>query len=216
VSEAETVPAAVRDEELAQSPSRFLNREISWLDWNERVLALAQDPDAPLLERAKFLAIFATNLDEFFMVRVAGLIRREETGLGVRSVDGLSTRERLLRIRDKARMLAQAHARCFLDRVQPALAEARIEIVSWGDLPGAEQSRLHGWFREQIFPVLTPLAVDPAHPFPYISGLSLNLAVLVREPDTGLERFARVKCPTTSGAWCRSAAPATASCRWRR
>jgi len=199
VSEAETVPVAVRDEELAQSPSRFLNREISWLDWNERVLALAQDADAPLLERAKFLAIFATNLDEFFMVRVAGLIRREETGLGVRSVDGLSTRERLLRIRDKARTLAQAHARCFLDRVQPALAEVRIEIHSWGDLPGAEQSRLHGWFREQIFPVLTPLAVDPAHPFPYISGLSLNLAVLVREPDTGLERFARVKVPNNVG-----------------
>ena len=185
--------------EPADPVTRFLNREISWLDFNQRVLALAQDTSAPLLERSKFLAIFATNLDEFFMVRVAGLIRRLETGLGVRSADGLSTRRQLELIRAKARTLANEHARTFLDQVQPALAQAGISIVSWSELSAAEQLRLHGWFRERIFPVLTPLAVDPAHPFPYISGLSLNLAVLVRDPETDVERFARVKVPNNVG-----------------
>ncbi len=186
-------------EPLAASPRRFLNREVSWLDFNQRVLALAQDGRTPLLERTKFLAIFATNLDEFFMVRVAGLIRRLETGLGVRSADGLGTRQQLELIRAQARGLAQEHARTFLDQVRPDLADAGIEILAWADLPAAEQLRLHGWFRERIFPVLTPLAVDPAHPFPYISGLSLNLAVLVRDPVTGAERFARVKVPNNVG-----------------
>ena len=182
-----------------RSPGRFLNREVSWLDFNERVLALAQDEGSPLLERAKFLAIFASNLDEFFMVRVAGIVRRQETGLGVRSADGLGTSQQLSIIRDKARVLATEHARCFREQVRPALAAAGISIVTWADLSAAEQLRLHGWFREQIFPVLTPLAVDPAHPFPYISGLSLNLAVLVRDPETGVERFARVKVPNNVG-----------------
>jgi polyphosphate kinase len=190
-----TSTAATLPADLAAAPARFLNREISWLDFNARVLALSQDQNAPLLERTKFLAIFATNLDEFFMVRVAGLIRRLETGLGVRSADGLSTRRQLELIRAKGRTLAQEHARVFLDEVQPALVEAGISILSWEDLPAAEQLRLHGWFRERVFPVLTPLAVDPAHPFPYISGLSLNLAVLVSDPETGTERFARVKVP---------------------
>ncbi len=180
-------------------PTRFLNREISWLDFNRRVLALAQDPTAPLLERSKFLAIFATNLDEFFMVRVAGLIRRQETGLGVRSADGLSTRRQLEMIRTQARALAQEHAQTFLDDLRPALADAGIAILTWGELTAGEQLRLHGWFRDRVFPVLTPLAVDPAHPFPYISGLSLNLAVLVRDPVTDIERFARVKVPNNVG-----------------
>ena len=184
---------------MVGNPKRFLNREVSWLDFNQRVLALSQDARSPLLERTKFLAIFATNLDEFFMVRVAGLIRRLETGLGVRSADGLGTRAQLEIIRQKARDLAQEHARTFLEQVRPALAEAGIEILMWGDLPAVEQLRLHGWFRERVFPVLTPLAVDPAHPFPYISGLSLNLAVLVRDPETGVERFARVKVPDNVG-----------------
>ncbi len=191
--------AAAIAEPVPSSPRRFLNREVSWLDFNQRVLALAQDGRTPLLERTKFLAIFATNLDEFFMVRVAGLMRRLETGLGVRSADGLGTRQQLELIRSQARDLAQEHARTFLDQVRPDLAAARIEILAWADLPAAEQLRLHGWFRERIFPVLTPLAVDPAHPFPYISGLSLNLAVLVRDPQTGTERFARVKVPNNVG-----------------
>ncbi len=194
------VPSATATSEpWAGSPRRFLNREVSWLDFNQRVLALAQDGRTPLLERTKFLAIFATNLDEFFMVRVAGLIRRLETGLGVRSADGLGTRQQLELIRAQARDLAQKHARTFLDQVRPDLAAAGIEILAWAHLPAAEQLRLHGWFRERIFPVLTPLAVDPAHPFPYISGLSLNLAVLVRDPQTGTERFARVKVPNNVG-----------------
>jgi polyphosphate kinase len=190
-----TSQSMIPPQELAGTPGRFLNREISWLDFNARVLALSQDSSTPLLERAKFLAIFATNLDEFFMVRVAGLIRRMETGLGVRSADGLSTRRQLELIRARGRSLAQEHARVFLDEVQPALAEAGICILAWEELAASEQLRLHGWFRERVFPVLTPLAVDPAHPFPYISGLSLNLAVLVLDPETGVERFARVKVP---------------------
>ncbi len=174
---------------------RFLNREVSWLDFNARVLALAEDRSTPLLERAKFLAIFASNLDEFYMVRVAGLKRRQSTGLGLRSADGLGTREQLKRISERARELAAAHATAFLSDVRPALAEQGLRIVLWRDLPAERQSPLHDYFRSQVFPVLTPLAVDPAHPFPYISGLSLNLAVLVREPATGTEHFARVKVP---------------------
>ncbi|MCW2599077.1 MAG: putative polyphosphate kinase [Frankiales bacterium] len=204
-------PAA---ETMAGSPRRFLNRELSWLEFNQRVLALSQDPSSPLLERTKFLAIFATNLDEFFMVRVAGLIRRLETGLGLRSADGLGTRQQLEIIRHKARDLAQEHARTFLDEVRPALAEAGIEILTWADLPAVEQLRLHGWFRDRVFPVLTPLAVDPAHPFPYISGLSLNLAVLVRDPQTGVERFARVKVPDNVGRFVEVRGGPTGSARY--
>jgi polyphosphate kinase len=189
-------PPVVQAEASAALPDgRFLNREVSWLDFNARVLELAQDPGAPLLERAKFLAIFASNLDEFFMVRVAGLKRRQSTGLGVRSADGLGTREQLARISARARELAAQHAGSFVEDVRPALADAGLRIVLWRDLPEEQQRPLHDWFRAQLFPVLTPLAVDPAHPFPYISGLSLNLAVLVRDPDTGGEHFARVKVP---------------------
>ncbi|MDP9182120.1 MAG: RNA degradosome polyphosphate kinase [Actinomycetota bacterium] len=193
VIESTPAPASVRGAE--HGSSRFLNRELSWLDFNERVLQLAQEPTTPLLERAKFLAIFASNLDEFFMVRVAGLLRRQETGLGVRSADGLSSGQQLTLVRQRARVIAQEHARTFLEDVRPALQAAGIELVTWSQLSGAEQMRLHSWFRERVFPVLTPLAVDPAHPFPYISGLSLNLAVLVRDQVTGAERFARVKVP---------------------
>jgi len=174
---------------------RFLNREVSWLDFNARVLALAADTGAPLLERAKFLAIFASNLDEFYMVRVAGLKRRQSMGLGVRSADGLGVREQLELIAGKAQQLASEHARLFLEEVRPALHERGIRIVLWRDLSPEQQTPLHDYFRAQVFPVLTPLAVDPAHPFPYISGLSLNLAVLVRDPVTGAEHFARVKVP---------------------
>ncbi len=178
-----------------ESTSRFLNRELSWLDFNERILRLAQDPTTPLLERSKFIAIFANNLDEFFMVRVAGLMRRQETGLGLRSPDGLTSTQQLTLVRQRARALALEHSRTMLDDVLPALEEAGVVLASWEQLSGPEQMRLHTWFRERVFPVLTPLAVDPAHPFPYISGLSLNLAVLVRDPRAGTERFARVKVP---------------------
>ena len=174
---------------------RYLNRELSWLDFNARVLSLAQDPRNPLLERAKFLAIFANNLDEFYMVRVAGLKRRQQTGLAIRGTDGLFPREQLERISERAATLVSRHARCFAEDVQPALAAENIRIVRWADLDAPERERMRAYFREQVFPVLTPLAVDPAHPFPYISGLSLNLAVVVRDPEGGPELFARVKVP---------------------
>jgi len=188
-----SVPVRATSDGLPED--RFLNREVSWLDFNARVLALAEDSSTPLLERAKFLAIFASNLDEFFMVRVAGLKRRQSMGLGVRSADGLGTREQLALISTRARELAARHAGCFLQEVRPALANRGISIVLWRDLSPEQQVPLHDYFRSQLFPVLTPLAVDPAHPFPYISGLSLNLAVLVREPGPNIEHFARVKVP---------------------
>ncbi|MFD1532042.1 RNA degradosome polyphosphate kinase [Pseudonocardia aurantiaca] len=174
---------------------RYINRELSWLDFNARVLALAEDPSQPLLERAKFLAIFASNLDEFYMVRVAGLKRRDETGLAVRSADGLTPREQLARIADRTQAISEAQARVFLDHVKPELEEEGICILRWSDLTEQQRARLSAYFSAQVFPVLTPLAVDPAHPFPYISGLSLNLAVTVRDPDGRTERFARVKVP---------------------
>lgn len=174
---------------------RYLNRELSWLDFNARVLALAEDESLPLLERAKFLAIFASNLDEFYMVRVAGLKRRAETGLSVRSADGRSPSEQLELISARAQEIADRHARVFLGSVLPALTAEGIEIIGWEDLAATEAERLSAHFHDQVFPVLTPLAVDPAHPFPYISGLSLNLAVTVKDATTGGEHFARVKVP---------------------
>src|SRR5271156_1578306 len=174
---------------------RYLNRELSWLDFNARGLALAPDTSLALLERAKFLAIFASNLDEFYMVRVAGLKRRDEMGLSVRSADGLTPREQLARIGEQTQRLASRHARGFLDSVRPALAEGGIRIVTWGGLDQSERDHLSAYFTEQVFPVLTPLAVDPAHPFPFVSGLSLNLAVTVRQPEDGGQHFARVKVP---------------------
>ncbi|BBX72788.1 RNA degradosome polyphosphate kinase [Mycobacterium shinjukuense] len=181
------------DEQLPAD--RYLNRELSWLDFNDRVLALAADNSLPLLERAKFLAIFASNLDEFYMVRVAGLKRRDEMGLSALSADGLTPREQLRRIGEKTQQIASRHARVFLDAVRPALAEEGIHIVTWADLDEAERDQLSTYFNEQVFPVLTPLAVDPAHPFPFVSGLSLNLAVTVRQPEDGTQHFARVKVP---------------------
>jgi len=174
---------------------RYLNRELSWLDFNARVLALAEDTSLPLLERAKFLAIFASNLDEFYMVRVAGLKRRDEMGLSVRSADGLTPREQLRRIGEQTQKIATRHAEVFLNSVEPALAAEGIRIATWADLDQAERDRLSTYFTEQVFPVLTPLAVDPAHPFPFVSGLSLNLAVTVKQPDDGGQHFARVKVP---------------------
>ncbi len=174
---------------------RYINRELSWLDFNARVLALSEDTSLALLERAKFLAIFASNLDEFYMVRVAGLKRRDEMGLSVRSADGLTPREQLRRIGEQTQKIATRHAEVFLNSVEPGLAAEGIRIVTWADLDHAERDRLSTYFTEQVFPVLTPLAVDPAHPFPFVSGLSLNLAVTVKQPGDGGQHFARVKVP---------------------
>ena len=174
---------------------RFLDREISWLQFNERVLQLAGDPLVPLLERARYLAIFASNLDEFFMVRVAGLKRRIATGLAVRSASGLEPREVLDEISNAAHELMRVHAGLFQHHIRPALADEGIRIVRPDDWTDADREHLSDLFRSQIYPVLTPLAVDPAHPFPYISGLSLNLAVILINPKTEREHFARVKVP---------------------
>ncbi len=175
---------------------RYLNRELSWLDFNARVLSLAEDPNRPLLERAKFLAIFSRNLDEFYMVRVAGLKRRKQTGLPTRrSSDGMSLTDHLTAITTRTAELIARQSRCFAADIVPALAAAGIQIVRWADLDAIEHDRMRSYFREQVFPVLTPLALDPAHPFPYISGLALNLAVVARDPDGGPELFARVKVP---------------------
>ena len=176
---------------------RFVDRELSWLRFNQRVLELAEDETVPLLERARFLAIFASNLDEFFMVRVAGLKRRIAAGVAVRAASGLLPREVLERIWGRTHELMTRHAEVFRDQIVPALAEQGIELVRFGDLEREEQRLAKRLFRDRVFPVLTPLAVDPAHPFPYISGLSLNLAVMVRNPKTGTEHFARVKVPQT-------------------
>ncbi|NEK57486.1 RNA degradosome polyphosphate kinase [Geodermatophilus sabuli] len=175
--------------------ARYINRELSWLEFNARVLELAEDDSLPLLERVKYLAIFASNLDEFFMVRIAGLKRRQSTGLTVRSPDGLTIREQLARVTGRTRDLVHRHADVFTKDITPQLEDAGIRIVHWDELADTEAKRLREYFRDQVFPVLTPLAVDPAHPFPYISGLSLNLAVSVRDPDTGAPRFARLKVP---------------------
>ena len=174
---------------------RFRDREVDWLAFNRRVLELAEDTELPLLERVRFLSIFASNLDEFFMVRVAGLKRRIATGMAVTAASGLSPHQVLDAISTEAHALMARHAEVFTDSVQPALAAEGITLVHWDELGTDEQDRLRKFYRRQIYPVLTPLAVDPAHPFPYISGLSLNLAVVVMNPTTGKEHFARVKVP---------------------
>jgi polyphosphate kinase len=174
---------------------RFLDRELSWLWFNQRVLELAEDPDLPLLERVRFLAIFASNLDEFFMVRVAGLKRRRAAGVAVRAASGMLPRDVLVAIWSTSRDLMERHGRTLQEDVLPELAKESIELLRWDQLTEEERASTHELFSERVFPVLTPLAVDPAHPFPYISGLSLNLAVMVRNPVSGQEHFARVKVP---------------------
>lgn len=174
---------------------RFLDRELSWLQFNQRVLEMAEDPRTPLLERANFLAIFASNLDEFFMVRVAGLKRRITTGLAVPTNVGIAPQQLFDEIVERAHELQLRHARAVQDSFGPDLEAAGISIARWDELSDAERDALSARFDAEIFPVLMPLAVDPAHPFPYISGLSLNLAVRVRVPGEAEEQFARLKVP---------------------
>ena len=176
-------------------PGRFLDRELSWLAFNKRVLDLADDPGLPLLDRTKFLAIFARNLDEFFMVRVAGLKRRIATGIAVRAASGLTPREVLENIWERAFALQRQQADYFLNTIEPELNEAGIHVLRWDQLTPVEKTDMDLFFDSKVFPILTPLAVDPSHPFPYISGLSLNLAVVVQNPTTGNRLFARVKVP---------------------
>lgn len=186
-----------REQENDDLPAdRYLDRELSWLTFNERVLELASNPNVPLLERTNFAAIFASNLDEFFMVRVAGLKRRIVTGIAVPTNVGVSPGDLLSTVREKAYELQLRHAQLG-GTLREELAQNNIAIVDWQDLQGEEQEILTQLFSESIFPVLTPLAVDPAHPFPYISGLSLNISLRIREAPGGKTRFARLKVPPT-------------------
>ena len=191
VEEAPPTQAAVEP----HAPSRYLNRELSQLDFDDRVLARAQDESLPLLERVRFLALLAENVDQFFQVRVAGLKEQIHAALPQTSPDGMTTGEQLRAIHRRAGIILDRSTALFTREVAPALQQQGVCIAAVGDLDAADRDHLAAEFRARIFPVLTPLAVDPAHPFPYISNLSLNLAVMVRDPVRRHMRFARVKVP---------------------
>lgn len=174
---------------------RLLNRELSWLAFNHRVLQLAQDEHRPILERAKFLAIFSTNLDEFVQVRLSGLQEQIQAGVRTMTPDGMRNDEQLDAVREEIQRLVEQHNAVFTQEVAPALAAQGVVFSDWDDLDDDDRKYVVDVFQTQVFPVLTPLAVDPAHPFPYISNLSLNLAVTVEDPTTLEQRFARVKVP---------------------
>ena len=176
---------------------RLIDRELSWLAFNERVLELAEDKTTPLLERCRFLSIFSSNLDDFFMIRVATLKRKLESGVTKANSAGYSPIELMSEISKKTQSLIQRQSECFQNDIRVKLAEAGISFIKWKEQDDEEKNYINKIFTDRIFPVLTPLAVDPAHQFPYISGLSLNLAVLVRKPDTHEELFARVKVPSS-------------------
>jgi polyphosphate kinase len=189
---AETVPEPGAPRGTPGGDPRFLNRELSWLDFAERVLRLAEDKSRPALERAKFLAIFSRSLDEFFQIRVSGLREQALAGVPGTARDGMSPREQLDAIRDRVLALVARQTQIFERQVRPLLKAGGVQIVDWDDLKKTQREALSQVFEERVYPVLTPLAVDPAHPFPYISDLSLNLAVVVRDRETGSRRFARV------------------------
>jgi polyphosphate kinase len=191
----QTSAPPVADERDLADPYLYINREISWLQFNDRVLAMAADPEVPLLERLKYLAIYSSNLDEFFMVRVAGLRDQVEAGIVTRGSDGWTPSETLEAIAKHIGPAIEQQVRVFLDQVCPAMAEAGIRIADISDLGRPERDFLRDYFQREVYPVLTPLAVDPSHPFPYISNLSLSLAVTVRDPGASRDRFARVKVP---------------------
>lgn len=184
-----------------QNDTPFLNRELSWLAFNARVLQLAGDPDVPLLEQVRFLSIFSSNLDEFYQVRVSGLFDQAAAGVTDPSPDGRRPGQQLTMVRQVVTDLVAQQERCFVEQVRPALRREGIHLLDWPDLAPDEVAAVTRRFRDRIFPVLTPLAVDPGHPFPYVSDLSLNLAVVMRDPDEGGELFARVKVPNTLPRW---------------
>jgi polyphosphate kinase len=176
---------------------RLIDRELSWLSFNERVLELAEDQSKPLLERCRFLAIFSSNLDDFYMIRVATLKRKLEAGVAKKNTAGFTPLELMAEVSKRTQELIERQTKCFHEDLFPKLSASGIEITPWEDLDAQEKDYINKLFTNKIFPVLTPLAVDPSHPFPYISGLSLNLAVLVKKPDTKEELFARVKVPAS-------------------
>jgi polyphosphate kinase len=188
-------PADVTKTRETADPAHFINRELSWLDFNERVLQCGEDPHKRLLERVKFCAIYSSNLDEFFMVRVAGVHDQVDAGIEARSADGIPAEELLKQIGARVRELGARQSALYQEALLPALAEHGIRIVDWEALDDDERAQVDARFEREVFPALTPLAVGPAQPFPYISNLSLSLAVLVRDPESGQTRFARVKVP---------------------
>ena len=183
------------------SSTLLFNRELSWLEFNGRVLHEAFDERNPLLERLKFLSIFSTNLDEFFMVRVSGLRRQVAAGVIASAADGLSPQAQLDAIERRVRELTVRERECLHDALLPALADRGIRLVRMTELTKDEWNTVDGFFEAEVFPVLTPLAVDPGHPFPYVSNLSLSLAVEIRDPDRGIDHFARVKVPRSLPRW---------------
>src|SRR5262245_62021812 len=195
MTEPKLVPGSQSPDDTLQDRSLYFNREISWLAFNRRVLEEAADPSWPLLERLKFLSIFHSNLDEFFMIRVSGLHEQLEAEVTERSPDGLSPHEQLRAIGEEVRRdLARASA-VLNEELLPRLAETGIRIVRWADIDADRRKELTGYFESVVFPILTPLAFDPAHPFPFVSNLSLSLAVELAEKDEGRVFFARVKVP---------------------
>ena len=182
---------------IAENPrKRLIDREMSWLDFDERVLELAEDPTIPVLERCRFLSIFSSNLDDFYMIRVATLKRKIESGITKANTAGYTPKELLVELSKKTQNLIQRQSDCFHKEILPILRDSGIELIKWSDLTSDEIEFVNKIFHTRVFPVLTPLAVDPSHPFPYISGLSLNLAVVVARPDSEEEMFARVKIPS--------------------
>ncbi|HEY0241224.1 MAG TPA: polyphosphate kinase 1 [Gemmatimonadaceae bacterium] len=182
-------------------PFLYINRELSWLEFNARVLNEAFDSRNPLLERVKFLSIFSTNLDEFYMVRVAGLRRQVAAGMQPPTPDGMTPQQQLDAIHDRVTALIEQGRKLLHDDLLPELAKHEVKLVEVDSLTGDEWKNIDDFFEAQVFPVLTPLAVDPSHPFPYISNLSLSLAVQLRDPETGAEEFARVKVPRSLPRW---------------
>jgi polyphosphate kinase len=189
------------------SPAEFLNRELSWLEFNRRVLHEALDDRTPLLERVGFLRIFTSNLDEFFMKRVGGLKRQMAAGVIARTPDGTSPAQQLATIRQKVVPMLRQQADCFSMALRPALARNNVHLVRWGELTREERVAAEAYFRTNVFPVLTPLAVDPGHPFPFISNLSSSLGVTLRRPDRDERLFARIKVPEVFPAWIRLETP---------
>ncbi len=188
--------------DLMLTPQLYINRELSWLEFNSRVLHEAFDARNPLLERLKFAAIFSTNLDEFYMVRVAGLRRQLAANVTVTAPDGLSPQDQLDAIASRVRQLLAQQQRLLHEELLPALTERGVRLVTFEEeLTASELRRLDEYFEKQVYPVLTPLAVDPGHPFPYISNLSLSLAVEIRDPQTQEDHFARVKVPRSLPRW---------------
>ncbi|MBC7782386.1 MAG: RNA degradosome polyphosphate kinase, partial [Burkholderiales bacterium] len=194
---------AVRSKKYKSEPSDkalFLNRELSWLDFNERVLQLAQDQQIPLLERVKFLAIFASNLDEFFMKRIGGLQRQRADKVQDRSLDGLTVDEQLTAVHKRIRPVIDEMYRLWFDDLHPSLKKHGVAIRKYQSLKPAEREHTDEFFRKQVFPILTPLAVDPGHPFPFISNLSRSMGVMLEGP-TGSRSFCRIKLPENLPRW---------------